>query len=87
MRKTLWLEKSEVRLHEDGTVDEIVIRDADGRCLFHLEQMSDVNYWMALYPYSRKLNAAVHIHINSKNGRSHIEGTVNDAGDATEKNE
>lgn len=38
----------EVRLYDDGTVDELVVR-VGGRCVFHLEQMSDGCFWMAAY--------------------------------------
>lgn len=37
----------EVRLNDDGTVDEIVIWDSDGSVSFHMEQMDDGLYWMA----------------------------------------
>jgi hypothetical protein len=38
----------EVRLHADGTLDELLVYDpADpARVLFHLEQMSEVCFWM-----------------------------------------
>jgi hypothetical protein len=37
----------EVRLNEDGTVDEIV---TSRPCTFHLEQMDDGQYWIGLTP-------------------------------------
>lgn len=79
MSKTLWLEQSEIRLHDDGTVDEIVIRDPSGNCLFHLEQMSAFFYWMAIYPVSRKLEEA---HINIGSSRGHVQGVINYEGSA-----
>lgn len=36
----------ELRTNDDGTLDEVVIYDANGACLFHLEQMSDDCFWM-----------------------------------------
>ena len=46
----------EVRLHKDGTLDEIVICDPhNGNCLFHLEQMSDQYYWMRAYGVTQDL--------------------------------
>ena len=40
----------EVRRREDGTLDEIVAGDPDGRGLFiHLEQMSDKSFWLGVY--------------------------------------
>lgn len=37
-------DKAEIRNNGDGTVDEIV---AEGKV--HIEQMSDNNWWMAIY--------------------------------------
>lgn len=37
----------EVRLNEDGSIDEIV---TSRPCTFHLEQLDDGQYWMALTP-------------------------------------
>jgi hypothetical protein len=39
----------EVRLHADGTLDEVVVYGPDGRCWYHLEQMTDAVYWMRFY--------------------------------------
>lgn len=40
----------EVRYNDDGTVDEIIVRDRNDpkRCLFHLEQMDKDAYWIGL---------------------------------------
>lgn len=39
----------EVRFNDDDSVDEIVIFNLMGRCIFHLEQMDDNFYWMRAY--------------------------------------
>lgn len=78
---TLRLGNSEVRLHADGTVDEIVVRDANGTCLFHLEQMNDSTFWMAVYP-DKGDGDAIHANVFSKNGRSHVTCEVSEAGSA-----
>jgi hypothetical protein len=49
----------EVRLHNDGTLDEIVITDHADRCIMHLEQMDDHYYWMRVYGITQDL--VVHI--------------------------
>lgn len=36
----------ETRYNDDGTLDEVVMYDAAGKCIFHLEQMSDSCFWM-----------------------------------------
>ena len=36
----------EVRLHEDGTLDEVVFYSSDGKPIFHMEQMDDNLFWM-----------------------------------------
>lgn len=38
-----------IRLNDDGTLDEIISRDVNGEVNFHLEQMSDLNWWMRFY--------------------------------------
>jgi hypothetical protein len=38
----------EHRFNEDGTLDEVVLYDTDGRCIFHLEQMSTGCWWMGV---------------------------------------
>lgn len=40
----------EVRLDESGQVDEVLICDEHGVCLFHLERMTDNQVWVGLYP-------------------------------------
>lgn len=40
---------AELRFNEDGTVDDLLIRDSTGRYLFHMEQMDDGLYWMRAY--------------------------------------
>ena len=39
----------EIRTHDDGSLDEIVMYDQSGKCVYHLEQMSDCGWWMACY--------------------------------------
>lgn len=41
--------RTEVRRNPDGSVDEVLLWDAD-RCLFHLEQLGCDRFWFALYP-------------------------------------
>jgi hypothetical protein len=48
MNETYKVGNSEVSL-ENGLVDEIIIKDNDGKCIFHLEQMDDDIYWSAIY--------------------------------------
>jgi uncharacterized Zn finger protein (UPF0148 family) len=38
----------EVRKNADGTIDEVLLYDAE-RCLFHMEQMSKRSWWFGLY--------------------------------------
>ena len=40
----------EVRHNDDGTIDEVVLYDALGRCLFHLEQLDRDLWYFGLYP-------------------------------------
>jgi hypothetical protein len=50
----------EVRLHKDGTLDEIVIYDPHtDQCIFHMEQMDDHYYWMRAYGITQDL--VVHV--------------------------
>lgn len=50
----------EIRLHEDGTLDELLIYDPhDGRCLYHMEQMADDWFWMRVNGVTQDL--VVHI--------------------------
>ena len=49
MIKTIvYVDKSEIRLNSDGTVDEICIMEGE-HCSYHLEQMDENHYWSALY--------------------------------------
>lgn len=60
----------EVRLSDDGTIDEIVAKGVD----FHLEQLSDTAWWMGLsLPDGRCL------HVNLYSARS-IRCNASDAG-------
>lgn len=62
--KTIRIGPHEIRLHNDGSVDEIVIRNAEGECVFHLEQMDDQCFWMAAYHRENgKLAAEAHVNI------------------------
>jgi hypothetical protein len=46
--KDIRIGNCEIRFYEDGSVDEIIIRDSNGEGFFHLEQMDD-NYFWARY--------------------------------------
>jgi hypothetical protein len=39
----------EVRRNDDGTVDEVVLRDGDGQCVAHLEQLSNHVWYLGIY--------------------------------------
>lgn len=56
----------EIRYHGDE-LDEIVLH-INGKCVFHMECMSDVCYWMGLYAGKH----TVHANVFSKNLRSHV---------------
>lgn len=61
----------EVRLHKDGTLDEIVIEDPrTGQCLFHLEQMSDQHFWMRAYGITQDLVANIGAVMGMCDGKS-----------------
>jgi len=74
MMNDIKIGNSEVRLDPDGEVDEIVIRDRDGVCLFHLEYMADNLVWSALYSTS---NADDSVHVNFSS-RGKIKGNAED---------
>ena len=57
----------DIRLIE-GKLDEVVL-ERDGECLFHLEQMSDQDWWMAIRDGQR----IVHINLTTK--RAKISGS------------
>lgn len=59
----------EVRRNDDGTLDEVVAKD----CSFHLEQMSEDCWWMAVY----KENRRVAVFLSTKHG-AHIVAAVED---------
>jgi len=64
----------EVRLHKDGTLDEIVIDDPHtGQCLFHLEQMDDHYYWMRAYGTTQDLVAYISATIGKVRGEPLLE--------------
>lgn len=60
----------ELRYHENG-LDEVILY-IGGKCVAHVEQMSDTHYWMSLQ--SEKYE--VHVNISSKNGQSHVVATA-----------
>lgn len=68
--KTLRLGNTEIRLNDDGTVDEIVVRDSNQHCLAHLEQLSDEHYWLGLHDPKAKTNEIgeypLHVQIGSQ---------------------
>lgn len=43
----------------NGTVDEIVLYDKDGRCLFHMEQMDNHWHWFAIYGSQKEVRGQV----------------------------
>jgi hypothetical protein len=49
----------ELGLNADGSVDEILIYDKDGKCLFHLEQMDEHYYWLRAYGTEKDLVAHI----------------------------
>lgn len=56
-----------IREDEDG-LDEVV-----GEGSFHLERMSDTEWWLGLETAEGQ---SVHVWISSKNGRAHVEAMV-----------
>lgn len=42
----------EIRLDEKGEFDELVVYDATGRCIVHLEMMSAKHLWGGIYPHA-----------------------------------
>lgn len=61
----------EIRRNEDGSVDEVCLY-VGGKCVVHVEQMSDQCFWMALYGAGH----TAHVNFLSKNRRSHVDATV-----------
>ena len=60
----------EVRLHKDGTLDEIVMDDPHtGQCLFHLEQMDDYYFWMRCYGITQDLVVHFGAVMGMRNGK------------------
>ena len=41
--------RTEVRLNEDGSIDEVVLY-IDGRCVFHMESLDHDLWYFGLYP-------------------------------------
>lgn len=39
---------AEVRRNDDGTIDEVLLY-VDGKCVFHMEQMSKKSWYFGLY--------------------------------------
>ena len=68
----------EIRRYPDGSVDEIVAYGPDGRCWFHLEQMDDSRWWMAIYPPSREQGIGLSWVIHSASGRAVVKLTLQD---------
>lgn len=42
-------QSTEVRRNDDGTIDEVLFY-VDGKCVFHMEQMSKKSWYFGLYP-------------------------------------
>lgn len=53
--RTIRLKNVEMRLNDDGSIDEIVCY-AKGKCVFHLEQMSGNHFWAAAYEGRKSLH-------------------------------
>lgn len=59
----------EIGLNRDGSIDEIFVRDPhDGHCLFHLEQMTEVHYWMRAYGTTQDLVAHIGATVGEREG-------------------
>ena len=56
-------------------LDQVVLTDADGNCLFHLEQMSKRGWWIGVYDGKRR------VYINLTTKRAEIRGVCDDAGE------
>lgn len=63
----------EVRLNKDSSLDEVVL-ERDGECLFHLEQLSDTNWWMAVHDGGQT------VYINLTTRRATIRGHYREEG-------
>lgn len=60
----------EVRLHKNGTVDEILMYDPHtGHCMFHMEQMDDHYFWMRFYGITQDLVVNIGAGIGERNGK------------------
>jgi hypothetical protein len=66
----------EIGLNKDGTLDEILVYDKHGKCLFHLEQMDDSYYWMRAYGITQDLIA----HIGATTGLVRNKPITNEKG-------
>jgi hypothetical protein len=68
--KTERLGNIEVRLRDDGTLDEVLLYDdlGKGRVLFHMEQMALHAWWMRVIGSTRDL--VVHIRSNTGDDES-----------------
>ena len=44
-----------IRLHKDGTLDEIILFNEKGTSIFHMEQMDNHLYWMRAYGKEKDL--------------------------------
>lgn len=53
--------------HEGDFVDEVLLY-VNGKCVFHMENMSDQCYWFALYAKGHD----AHCNVFAKNNRSHL---------------
>ena len=71
----------EIRRYADGSVDEIVAYGPDGHCWFHLEQMSDQCWWMAIYPPSGDDAERLSWVIHSASGRAVVKLSLQDVPD------
>jgi len=58
---------AEIRLNEDGSLDEVV---ADDVAFFHLEQMSDGHWWLSV---DLDDGSQIHVDIYSRSGRAAVD--------------
>lgn len=62
----------ELRRHDgESQLDELLVY-VGGRCVLHVEQMSDQSYWLGIEAGGYEC----HTHIAAKNGRSHVAMTA-----------
>lgn len=56
------------QLDSADELDEVLLY-VDGKCVVHLEAMSETSYWIGLYAKGHE----AHLHIGSKSGRARVD--------------